>query len=110
MGTRTIGRRVAARLCAIGIIAVPGLLATGAGLGVAARPASASAGVPPFEHVVEVFLENESAGVTWESDPGLHAVATSGAYIPHFFGVGHASLDNYEAAFGAVTPTAQGKA
>lgn len=33
-----------------------------------------------------------------------------GAYIPNFYGVGHASLGNYEAAFAAVEPTTQGKA
>jgi hypothetical protein len=80
---------------------------------VAAVPATASptaASVTRFDHVVQVFLENESAGVTWEHDPGLRAIASSGLYIPGYYGVGHASLDNYEAAFGAVAPTTQGQA
>src|SRR5690348_8507126 len=110
MGTTTQTRRVAARLgTALAVLLTTAVAITG-GVVNAPKPASAALGVPPLDHVVEVFLENESAGVTWESDPGLQAVAASGTYIPNFFGAGHASLDNYEAAFGAVTPTAQGKA
>jgi acid phosphatase len=69
--------------------------------------------VPHFSHVVEVFLENESAGSTWENAaaaPNLAALKNANTYIPNFYGVGHASLDNYQAAFGAVQPTASGKA
>lgn len=110
MGTRTQARRTGARLGTALAVLLSTAVATGGGLAGATRPAGAALGVPTLDHVVEVFLENESAGVTWESDPGLRAVAASGAYIPNFFGAGHVSLDNYEAAFGAVTPTTQGKA
>jgi hypothetical protein len=75
--------------------------------------ATAAPVVPRFSHVVEVFLENETATSTWEdaaAAPALQDLRKQGAYIPNFFGVGHASLDNYEAAFGAVEPTTQGKA
>ena len=66
--------------------------------------------VPRFSHVVEVFLENEEAGKTWEAGgpPHLQAIRQAGLYIPNFFGIGHASLDNYEAAFAGVAPTSQG--
>jgi hypothetical protein len=110
MGTGKNHWRLPARAGAAAIIAVLALLVAGVETSSTPRPASAAAGVPHFNHVVEVFLENESAGVTWESDPGLKSVAASGAYISNFYGAGHASLDNYEAAFGAVTPTPQGKA
>ncbi len=69
--------------------------------------------VPKFSHVVEVFLENETATSTWEDAthaPHMAELRKTGTYIPNFYGVGHASLGNYEAAFGAVQPTAQGKA
>jgi len=69
--------------------------------------------VPRFSHVIEVFLENETATSTWEDPvgaPALQQLRKQGVYIPNFYGVGHASLGNYEAAFGAVEPTTQGKA
>jgi phosphatidylinositol-3-phosphatase len=81
-----------------------------------ASPRAASAaggpGLPGFTHVVEVMLENESASSTFEDSSAAPAVAKlrrQGVYLPHFFGVGHSSLDNYEAAFAAVEPTPQGK-
>jgi len=89
------------------------IVAAVAGVGAHTTAASqAVPAVPRFSHVVEVFLENESAGATWENpaNVALQQARGMGAYIPNFFGVGHASLDNYEAAFGAVEPTAQGKA
>jgi len=78
-----------------------------------AGSADAAPAVPKFSHVVEVFLENQNATATWEDPvhaPALQALRKQGAYIANFYGVGHASLDNYQAAFGAVEPTAQGKA
>src|SRR5207247_10318899 len=68
--------------------------------------------VPRFSHVIEIFLENESATSTWEDPvaaPNLARLRGANAYVPDFFGAGHASLGNYEAAFGAVEPTSQGK-
>jgi phosphatidylinositol-3-phosphatase len=78
----------------------------------AATPASAASEVPAFTHVVEVMLENESATSTFEDPsaaPALAKLRQQGVYLPHFFGVGHNSLDNYEAAFAAVQPTTQGQ-
>jgi hypothetical protein len=92
---------------AVGVLALTPLLSS------APRASAAAPPVPRFSHVVELFLENENATATWESTaaaPHLAQLRTTGAYIPNFYGVGHASLDNYEAAFGAVEPTAQGKA
>jgi phosphatidylinositol-3-phosphatase len=90
------------------------ILAAAGGAAIRTAPDSAAApAVPRFSHVIEVFLENETATSTWEDAahaPALQELRKQGAYIPNFFGVGHASLDNYEAAFGAVEPTTQGKA
>src|SRR3954452_20901789 len=83
------------------------LIATGA-------PAAAHARlVPRFSHVVEVLLEDEDADATFEdaaAAPHLAELRKQGVYLPNFFGAGHASLDNYEALFGGVEPTTQGKA
>jgi hypothetical protein len=89
------------------------MIAAVAGVGARTTTVSQAApAVPRFSHVVEVFLENESASATWENsaNTALQQARAMGAYIPNFFGVGHASLDNYQAAFGAVEPTTQGKA
>jgi hypothetical protein len=66
--------------------------------------------VPRFSHVIIVVLENASATETFEKAPGLVALRKKGMYIPGFYAEGHASLGNYEAMFGAVEPTTQGKA
>jgi hypothetical protein len=66
--------------------------------------------VPRFSHVVVVVLENESATETFEKAPALIALRKKGLYIPNFYAEGHASLGNYEAMFGGVEPTTQGKA
>jgi hypothetical protein len=98
------------------LIALVVVVAASAGVGALGRQPVADAApapLPRFSHVVEVFLENETATSTWENAadaPELQKVRAMGAYIPNFFGVGHASLDNYQAAFGAVEPTTQGKA
>jgi phosphatidylinositol-3-phosphatase len=103
---------------------IAGLLAAAAAVAVGgsgARAATAPAarvaspgpgGVPAFTHVVEVMLENQSATATFEDPaaaPALARLRRQGVYLPHFYGVGHNSLDNYESAFAAVQPTTQGK-
>src|SRR4051812_20163184 len=87
---------------AIGLVALTHTPAT------AAKPAP----VPKFSHVVVVFLENEEASKTFEDGigaPHLAAIRQAGAYVPEFYGVNHASLSNYEAFFGGVAATEQGK-
>lgn len=73
-----------------------------------AKPIAKAPAVPRFDHVVEVFLENESATATFEAPaaqvPGLAALKKQGVYLPDFYAVGHASLDNYVAVFGGVQP------
>src|SRR5439155_27153433 len=95
------------------LLALPVLPVATVNAASAASPPIARPAVPRFSHVVEVFLENESAGSTWEDEqaaPHLAALRRENVYIPAFFAAGHASLSNYEAAFGAVEPTSQGKA
>lgn len=71
--------------------------------------ASAAPSVPHFSHVIVVFVENESATNTFEAGaanaPYFTQLRNSNAYIPGYYGVGHASLDNYLAVFSGQQPT-----
>jgi hypothetical protein len=89
----------------VSLLSASALALLGVGAVAAPRPA-----VPRFSHVVYVVLENESAPATFEKAPALLALRKQGLYLPGFYAEGHASLDNYEAMFGAVEPTTQGKA
>jgi phosphatidylinositol-3-phosphatase len=79
----------------------------------ACSPAVGAAG-SPVKHVFVIVLENESVGTTF--GPGSPApylagtLVSAGAYIPHYYGIGHASLDNYIAMISgqAPNPTTQG--
>lgn len=107
-------RRLLPSVLCLGLISA-GLVSAGiASAGAhSASARSASSPVPRFSHVVEVVLENESAPSTFEdaaAAPHLAALRKTGVYLPNVFGAGHASLGNYEALFGAVEPTTQGKA
>jgi hypothetical protein len=73
-----------------------------------AAPSFARAAVPHFDHVVVTFMENEDATSTFEDPsaaPNLAALRRLGSYLPDYYGVGHASLDNYIALFGGEQPT-----
>jgi hypothetical protein len=93
------------------VLLATALLATGGATaqGQAAPPPT----LPRFSHVVVVFLENESATASFEDPTGaphLAALRRKGLYAPHYYGVGHNSLSNYQAVFAGVEPTATGKA
>jgi hypothetical protein len=67
-------------------------------------PASSQASAaapPPIGHVWVIVLENESASTTFSASskaPYLaHTLTAAGAYVPNYYGIGHASLDNYVA-------------
>ena len=78
-----------------------------AGLGLAAclltAPASSRAttgreGIPRFDHVAIIVLENENFSATW--GPGspahyLNSLVPQGIFADHYYATGHASLDNY---------------
>jgi hypothetical protein len=59
-------------------------------------------------HVFVIVLENESAAVTFgptSPAPYLSKTLTAkGAFLPNYFGVGHASLDNYIAMISGQAP------
>jgi len=79
-------------------------------VGGASAATSRQPAVPRFSHVVYVVLENEDAADTFEALPNLKALAKQGVYLPNFWAEGHNSLSNYEAMWGGVEPTTQGKA
>ena len=60
------------------------------------------------------MLENENAAVTFASDPPSSYLARTlpaqGALLPNYYGIGHASLDNYIAQISgqAPNPSTQG--
>ena len=59
-------------------------------------------------HVFVIVLENESAAVTFGPDsPAPYLSKTlpaRGAFVPNYYGVGHASLDNYIAMISGQAP------
>ncbi|MGZ4205029.1 MAG: alkaline phosphatase family protein [Actinomycetota bacterium] len=55
-------------------------------------------GVPSFRHVVVLVLENENASKTWGASSVAHylnSLVPQGVFVPNYYGIGHASLDNY---------------
>ena len=74
--------------------------------------ARAAGSLPPIHHVWVVMLENESSSTTFSSplDPYLRSLPASGALIPNYYGIGHASLDNYIALIGGQSPAADTQA
>jgi hypothetical protein len=79
-----------------------------------AQPAPALAAPPPIRHVFIIVLENESASTTF--GPGSPApylsrtLTAQGANLPHYYGVGHQSNDNYIAMISGQAPNAQNQA
>jgi len=77
-------------------------LAAGLGLWVCACLAGAHAtAVAPIRHVFVLMLENQNAAVTFSGRPPSPYLAQTlparGALLPNYYGIGHASLDNYVA-------------
>lgn len=70
---------------------------------VAPRPNSAHGaarleGIPQFSHIFVIVLENESYNATWgPSSPAtyLNSLRASGTLLTQYYGIGHASNDNY---------------
>ena len=66
----------------------------------AAPPASAAAAaLPKIKHVFTVVLENENADQSFGPNPPSpylgKTLPEAGVFVPNYFGIGHASLDNY---------------
>ncbi|MGZ4203311.1 MAG: alkaline phosphatase family protein, partial [Thermoleophilaceae bacterium] len=70
--------------------------------------APARAATPPIKHVWVIVLENESATTTFGANspaPYLAKVLpANGAFVGNYFGIGHASLDNYIAMISGQAP------
>ena len=70
-------------------------------------PSTASA-APPIKHVFVIVLENENADKTFgPSAPSPYLAKTlpaMGAFVPNYYGIGHASLDNYIAMVSGQAP------
>jgi hypothetical protein len=72
-------------------------------------PAAAGAYTPPpVRHVFVLVEENESVATTFgPSSPAPYLSKTlvaQGAYLPHYYGIGHSSLDNYIAMVSGQAP------
>jgi phosphatidylinositol-3-phosphatase len=85
-------------------------LLVGLAVAAAASPALAApvGGKSQVRHVFVIVLENESAAVTFGPDspaPYLSkTLPTRGEFVPNYYGVGHASLDNYIAMISGQAP------
>jgi phosphatidylinositol-3-phosphatase len=93
--------------------ALIGILVAGLATVVTAAAASAATAAPvggkfQVRHVFVIVLENESAAVTFGPDSPAPYLSTTlparGAFVPNYYGVGHASLDNYIAMISGQAP------
>ncbi len=79
-----------------------------------ARLAATAAGLPPIRHVFTIILENESASTTFGPHPPAPYLAktltSEGAYLPKYYGTGHASNDNYISMISGQPPNALNEA
>jgi phosphatidylinositol-3-phosphatase len=65
-------------------------------------------GHSPIRHVFVLMLENQNAAVTFSAQsPAPYLARTlpaQGALLPNYYGIGHASLDNYVALISGQAP------
>ncbi len=77
-------------------------------LGVTAAQGLPVAAPPPIRHVFVLLLENQSdAGAFGAQSPSRYLARTlpsKGARLPRYYGIGHASLDNYIALISGQAP------
>ena len=68
----------------------------------------ASAALPPIKHVFVIILENEAAATSFgPSSPAPYlsqTLVSEGAFLGHYYGIGHNSLDNYIAMVSGQAP------
>lgn len=89
-----------------------GRLAAALGLWVSISAGMAHATSPsPIRHVFILMLENQNAAVTFAGQPPAPYLAQTlparGAMLPNYYGIGHASLDNYIALISGQAPNEQ---
>ena len=98
---------------AAGIVLIAALAA---GLAIAIRPAPAPAvsAPPAIKHVFIIVLENENEGTSFGAgapSPYLaQTLPSMGLFLPNYYGIGHASLDNYIAMISGQAPDEQTQA
>jgi len=71
---------------------------------VGARAANQLEGIPTFDHVFVLVLENESFANSWGSDFYLQALRSQGVLVPSYYAVSHVSADNYMAMTSGQSP------
>jgi phosphatidylinositol-3-phosphatase len=71
----------------------------------------ASTSLPPIRHVFVLVLENQSFAVTFGTSSPVpylaNNLASKGALLRNYYGIGHASLDNYVALISGQAPNLQ---
>ena len=84
------------------------MLAPAGGASAAAGESPLGGSTPPVRHVFVLMLENETATVTFEKKSPAPYLATTlparGALLANYYGIGHASLDNYIALISGQAP------
>ncbi len=73
-----------------------------------AAKSSAAAAVPKIKHLFIIVLENENEEASFGSYPPApylgETLPEAGVFVPNYFGIGHASLDNYLAMISGQPP------
>jgi phospholipase C len=90
LGRATRWLSMAAALAAALVVAPPGHGA--------ARAAAPNGGLPHYDHVAVLVLENENEAATYGAASKatyLRSLVAQGAFDPNYYATGHVSLDNY---------------
>jgi len=99
------------RFAAYCALSLPTLLAL---LTPASPACSTPASIPPIRHVFVVILENQAYHVTFGPHSAAPYLATTlprrGALLSNYYGIGHASLDNYIALISGQAPNEETQA
>jgi hypothetical protein len=71
-------------------------------------PSGVAGAAPPIRHVFVIVLENENADTSFgPASPAPYLAQTlpaEGEFVPNYYGIGHASLDNYIAMISGQAP------
>jgi phosphatidylinositol-3-phosphatase len=94
-------------ICLTSLVGIGLLAASSVGMRLG-RSSHSGAGAPPIHHVFVLILENESFERTFgpaSAAPYLaRTLPTMGAFVRQYYGIGHASLDNYVALVSGQAP------
>jgi hypothetical protein len=87
-------------------VSLAALLACAGPVGLVASASAAP--LPPIKHVFVLVLENEAESTSFgPSSPApylANTLVSEGAFVPNYYGIGHASLDNYIAMVSGQAP------